>query len=108
MWFQLYSHTSLYNDEGDDVAKSTVYSPRTHHFRPHRHIKDVESPASTSMLTGVITEAAENKEKETPEVVEPPEEEEMETPQMTIWVTLGLLAVVTVVSYVLCTLIFSL
>jgi len=98
LWFQLYSHTSLYNDEGDDVAKSTVYSPRTHHFRPHRHNKDVESPASTSMLTGVITEA-ENKEtenKETPEVVEPPEEEELETPQMTVWVTMGLLAVVTV------------
>ena len=64
------------------------------------------------MLTGVINEAenkeAENKEtekKETPEVVEPQEEEELEKPQMTVWVTLGLLAVVTVVSYLLCTLI---
>ena len=102
LWFQLYSHTSLYNDDGDDIAKSTIYSPRTHHFRPHKN-KDVESAASTSMLTGVITEANETKEK--PEVETP--EAELETPQMTVWVTMGLLAVVTAVSYLLYTLVFS-
>jgi len=105
LWFQLYSHTSLYDDDGDDVAKSTNYTPRTHRFR-HRKNEDVESPVSTS---GAIAEAegkettskettskeATSKEttsKETTEV----EAEEMETPQMTIWVTLGLLVVVTV------------
>jgi len=96
LWFQLYSHTSLYNDEGDDVAKSTIYSPRTHDFL-HRKNKDVEAPASTSM-TGMITEKeAEGKEaesKETPEAET--QEDELETPQMTVWVTMGLLAVVTV------------
>jgi Ca2+:H+ antiporter len=90
LWFQLYSHTALYKDEGDDVAKSTIYSPRTHHFR--RKNKDVESPGSTSVFTStVVTEAeckAEAECKETPEV-------ELETPQMTVWMTICLLAVVT-------------
>jgi len=36
LWFQLYSHTSLYNDDGGDVAKSTIYSPRTRHIRPRK------------------------------------------------------------------------
>jgi hypothetical protein len=72
------------------------------------------------MLKGEITEEAESKEGESkegeskesaeiknPEVETP--EDEMETPQMTVWVTIGLLAVVTVVSYlVLCTLILFL
>jgi len=47
-------------------------------------------------LTGVIAEA---ESKETPEVKEAPEvetEEELETPQMSVWVTMCLLAVVTV------------
>ena len=120
LWFQLYSHTSLYNDEGGDVAKSTIYSPRTHNFL-HRKNKDVEAPASTSMLTGVITRAegkeaeskeaegkeAEGKETESKETPEETPEDELETPQMTVWVTLGLLAVVTVVSYLIYTLILS-
>ena len=59
------------------------------------------------MLRGVISEAEykEAEKKETREVVGPLEEEELEKPQMTVWVALGLLAVVTVVSYLLCTLI---
>ena len=94
MWFQLYSHTSLYTDEGVDVAKSTIYAPRQHHFRLRKN-KDVESPASTSGLTSAAVTEAETKEtKEAPEA-------ELETPQMTVWVTICLLAVVTAVSYLL-------
>lgn len=100
MWFQLYSHTSLYKDEGDDVAKSTIYSPRTHHLRP-RKIKDEESPGSISMLTGTLVAGAES--KETPEVERKDQEDELETPQLTVWMTLCLLGVVTVVSYLLYT-----
>ena len=55
------------------------------------------------MLTGAI---AETEKKENPQVET--QEEELETPQMTIWVTMGLLAVVTVVSYLLFTLVLSL
>lgn len=114
LWFQLYSHANLYKDEGDDVAKSTVYSPRAHHPHfslPHRNRDDVE--ASTSMLTGTLAAEAEKsaESKETSEThtqipetqTQTPETQapELETPQMTIWVTIFLLAVVTVVSYVL-------
>jgi len=84
--FQLYSHTKLYDDGGDDVAKSTTYAPRKHHFR-HRKDKDVEAPGSTSALTSTVATEAES--KETAEV-------ELEIPKMTVWVTICLLAVVTV------------
>lgn len=58
----------------------------------------MESPGCTSILTGTVVAEAESKEtpevkcRETPEV-------ELETPQMTLWMTICLLAVVTVVSY---------
>jgi Ca2+:H+ antiporter len=99
LWFQLYSHTSLYNDEGDDIAKSTIYSPRTHRFLPRKN-KDVEAPGSTSILTATVV--AEGESKETSKVRETPEVE-LETPQMTVWMTICLLAVVTTVSYLLYT-----
>ena len=106
LWFQLYSHTGLYTDEGDDVAKSTIYSPRTRHLRRRKN-KDVESPGSTSALTSTVVTEGESKEttevesKVTPEV-------ELETPQMTVWTTICLLVVVTVVSYPLYTLAYLL
>jgi len=83
LWFQLYSHTSLYDDDGDDVAKSTVYSPRSRHFLPQRN-RDVETPQGTST---VATEG-EGSSGEIPEV-------ELETPQMNLLITVSLLAVVT-------------
>ena len=61
---------------------------KIYHFRH----QDIESLGSTSALTSaVVTEAERN---ENPEV-------ELETPQMTVWTTLCLLAVVTAVSYLL-------
>lgn len=96
LWFQLYSHTSLYNDEGDNVAKSTIYSPRTHHLRdhlPHRKNKDVESPGTSTVATEAECKDTECKDTECKEAVE------LETPQMNVWTTIGLLVVITVVSY---------
>jgi Ca2+:H+ antiporter len=91
LWFQLYSHTSLYNDEGHDVAKSTIYSPRSPNSllkRLHRS-KDLESHDAASGITStVVTEGS--KEKDTNP------EGELETPQMSVWTTIGLLVVVTV------------
>lgn len=89
LWFQLYSHTSLYQDEGDDVAKSTAYSPRSHHFLPRKN-RDVETSQGTST---VLTEG-EGSSGEIPEV-------ELETPQMNLLITVSLLAVVTAVSYII-------
>ena len=102
LWFQLYSHTNLYKDEGEDIAKSTIYSPRTRHFR-NRKNKDVEAPGSTSILAGPLVAEAERKLTPEVECTETPEVE-LETPQMTVWMTILLLAVVTVVSYLLYTL----
>jgi len=93
LWFQLYSHTSLYNDEGDNVAKSTIYSPRTHHLRdhlPHRKNKDVESPGTSTVATEAECKDTECKDTECKEAVE------LETPQMNVWTTIGLLVVITV------------
>ncbi|KAF8807021.1 Calcium/proton exchanger [Phlegmacium glaucopus] len=86
LWFQLYSHTALYNDEGHDIAKSTIYSPRTPNSllkRLNKH-KDVESNNATTS-----TEGSKEKDDAMPE-------SELETPQMGVWTTIGLLVVVTV------------
>jgi len=78
LWFQLYSHTALYSDEGSDIAKSTVYSPRKRHF-PLK-FKDPES-------SGTLT-AEKSKQED--------DATELETPQMTVWMTICLLTIVTV------------
>ena len=80
MWFQLYSHTALYSDEGGDIAKSTIYSPRTHHFSLRS-----KDPESSGTLAGEKTKQEDDTN-------------ESETPQMTVWMTICLLAIVTVVS----------
>ena len=92
MWFQLYSHANLYKDEGDSIAKSTIYSRRMHHFRRRKNKKDVESPGSTSVLTGTMVAESASESQETPEV-------KLETPQMTGWMSICLFAIAAVVSY---------
>lgn len=89
LWFQLFSHTNLYTNEGDYVAKSTIYSPRTHRFRPRKN-KDVESPGRTSVLTGTVV--VESESQETPEV-------ELEIPQMSTWMSFCSFGIIAVVSY---------
>lgn len=85
LYFQLYSHAKLYDDHGDDVVKSVMYSPRPkgmgmNPFK-NRH-NDVSSEPKTRFTD--------------PEVQpEQTEEEEEATPQMSVWMTIVLLVAVT-------------
>ncbi|KAG6864379.1 hypothetical protein C0991_010030 [Blastosporella zonata] len=83
--FQLYSHTSLYDDHGEDITKSTVYSPRSDNHPMTRIKKKAEKLGfhSSEPHNGDVESGGEKGDHE-------------ETPQMNVWTTLGLLAVVTV------------
>ncbi|KAJ7135717.1 Sodium/calcium exchanger protein-domain-containing protein [Mycena epipterygia] len=72
--FQLVSHTEMYQDDSDDIAKSTLYKRRT-------PIEEDKAELDT------LPQTAE------PQSIEEPENE---SPQMNGWVCLGLLIVVTV------------
>jgi len=84
LWFQLYSHPGLYKDEGGDTTKSTVYSPRTRHFLPRIHKDEERAGPSAAPTSTEVTEGG-----ETPQ-------DELETPQMTLWTTIFLLVIITV------------
>ncbi|KAK0193737.1 calcium/proton exchanger [Armillaria mellea] len=88
--FQLFSHASLYADEGEDMVKSTRYPAKK------------EKAESETPKTGTVSSA-------TSTAVHRPtdncdiesgsadlKEEEAEQPQLGIWMTVGLLTVVTV------------
>ncbi|KAJ6513321.1 Sodium/calcium exchanger protein-domain-containing protein [Mycena sanguinolenta] len=75
LFFQLYSHTTLYSDDSADVAKSTKYTPKE---------KKLKKGDATPTVTSPTTEVAH-------------EEEEVEEPQLSVYMTIGLLAVVTVI-----------
>ncbi|KAJ7626550.1 Calcium/proton exchanger [Mycena polygramma] len=82
LFFQLYSHATLYANDSSDIIKSTKYAPR-----PKKEKNgDASGPATN---TDTSPTDAENGP--------PVEEEEEETPQLSLWMTIGLLAVVTVV-----------
>lgn len=90
LFFQLYSHATLYEDSSDDVMKSKKYAPR-----PKKIKKDeASSPMSPTASTAVDGHGS----VEAQEVEHTEEEEEVEEPQMSVYMALGLLAVVTVVS----------
>ncbi|KAJ7475792.1 Sodium/calcium exchanger protein-domain-containing protein [Mycena latifolia] len=81
LFFQLYSHATLYGDKSGDIIKSTKYAPR------EKKVKDGDRNEATTSSVVPDAEAANAKE----------EEEEEETPQLSLFMTLGLLAVVTVI-----------
>ncbi|KAJ7773205.1 calcium/proton exchanger [Mycena metata] len=83
LFFQLYSHATLYANNSGDIIKSTKYAPRN-----KTNAADTEATA-----TGVSTDA----EGSPQEVEHAEDEEEEEIPQLSLYMTLGLLAVVTVV-----------
>ncbi|KAF7330512.1 hypothetical protein MVEN_02490700 [Mycena venus] len=86
LFFQLYSHATLYGDASGDIIKSTKYAPR------EKKNKDGKGDNHTGTdLTSTVASPtdAETQHEE--------EEEEAEEPQLSLWMTLGLLAVVTVV-----------
>lgn len=102
--FQLWSHANLYDDKHKDNFVSTKYDatgngPKAKlkklssklHIR-HRDGKGQEANA----LDGTTNGAANDAELENGELVE--EEEEVEEPSMSVYMCIGLLIVVTVVS----------
>jgi Ca2+:H+ antiporter len=105
LFFQLYSHATLYDETGDDVIKSIKYTPRPNQkslFKRRRDDapSDPESPValcSTSVDGLTMENALSEAEPECQRIEAQAEEEEEETPQLSVYMTLILLAVVTVV-----------
>ncbi|KAJ7034989.1 Calcium/proton exchanger [Mycena alexandri] len=86
LFFQLYSHATLYANDSGDIIKSTKYAPRDH------------KPKANATGTETTTTAVPSDAEGSPQVEhEEEEEEEEEVPQLSLYMTLGLLAVVTVV-----------
>jgi Ca2+:H+ antiporter len=103
LFFQLYSHTTLYEDSGEHVIKSTKYIPR------HKKPKDVESVAPTrsnTMASGTVFSETISENNTAATVGNRPdveanaetEPEEEEVPQLSVWMSIALLVVITVVS----------
>ncbi|KAF8071716.1 calcium/proton exchanger [Lyophyllum atratum] len=97
--FQLYSHKSLYEDDGNDIMKTIHYTARP---KKDKALKDNEKnvlgmPRTMSPTQDAQTasSSAHDVENGTVNAGEEDEEEE-ETPQMNVWMTIGLLCVVTV------------
>ncbi|KAJ8521122.1 hypothetical protein ONZ45_g2174 [Pleurotus djamor] len=114
--FQLWSHATLYDDSSDDVVKSQPYLKRNSKEKSLKsHItEDSGAVADTNGSTAVATRVGTINSRTTfpnqPLYASPnpsqhdletgegakAEEEEGETPQLSIWMTIGLLIVVTV------------
>ncbi|CAA7267140.1 unnamed protein product [Cyclocybe aegerita] len=97
--FQLYSHTALYDDHGIHTNKTTSYdSPKFYVPKFRRRNKDTETAPITTTVNGKASSTTlppinapileEGRQKE--------EIEEVETPQMSVAMTIGLLIAVTV------------
>lgn len=99
--FQLWSHTHLYNDVGDDVQISKKYNNlhRPDFMHMHRKANGDANGDADIPLEGTNGESSyppENGDLEQGHAEE--EEEEVETPQMSMTLSIFVLAVVTVVS----------
>ncbi|TRM65056.1 Sodium/calcium exchanger protein-domain-containing protein [Schizophyllum amplum] len=121
LWFQLYSHASMYDDKHDDIQKTNKYAPREKKLFDFKKNKTDAKVTAVESRTGTLT-------SRTPMMTEatrvdspngdgtlggapiPPadaghaadleaqheEDEEEETPQLSLFMCLFLLAVVTV------------
>ncbi|KAF8149859.1 Sodium/calcium exchanger protein-domain-containing protein [Crassisporium funariophilum] len=114
LWFQLVSHTDLYQDSGKHVIESTSYGQPNKLLARLRRKKDVEfqetkQPATrSSTMTGStmsgptthggVPSGVQNGSLTThvEETSAEEEEEEEELPQMSVWMTIVLLVIVTV------------
>ncbi|TFK40301.1 Sodium/calcium exchanger protein-domain-containing protein [Crucibulum laeve] len=100
LFFQLYSHTALYQDKGEHVIQSTKYTKR------EKKGKTTKVPQEKAESALVATGSSNNQDGlngNTPTAHDPEAvsvstdgEEEEETPQMSVAFTIGLLCVVTV------------
>ncbi|KAF5371814.1 hypothetical protein D9615_009558 [Tricholomella constricta] len=98
LFFQLYSHKSLYEDSGDHVMKTATYSPRAKKIRfkwGKKSEETTESYTPTSRVESPSQETDSNVHGDLENAVKNDKEEE-EKPQMNLWTTVGLLVLVTV------------
>lgn len=112
LFFQLFSHKSLYEDDGEDVIQSTKYADKhPHRESPKDHVDSALQSQSRANTFSSSAQATGHSEHSTGEdLVQPPvrdseaarePEEETEEPQMSVWMTIALLVVVAVVCSVL-------
>ncbi|KAI0768060.1 calcium/proton exchanger [Trametes elegans] len=101
--FQLFSHKTLYDERHPDVFKSTRYAPREKPAGSGESSSQVEGNSSSIPLTSVTGERVQNSpagsvshENDPEAATAAEEEEEVEVPQLSVPMTIGLLAVVTV------------
>ena len=106
--FQLYSHPKLYEDAGGDTVKTTAYDTpkfRLTHLRKRLADRDLEKArheeqAGRTSISDAPQSMSPRPEASSP-VAEPhnteEEVEEAEVPQLTVMMSVGLLAFVTVV-----------
>lgn len=110
--FQLFSHKALYDEKHEDVFRSTQYPGREKKKAMANGETNSQAEANGSSIplnpvssrepfqsspTGSISQ---EHDAEAATVAPPQEEEEVEVPQMSVPMTIGLLVVVTVVSFV--------
>ncbi|KAJ7170613.1 Calcium/proton exchanger [Mycena crocata] len=86
LFFQLYSHATLYGDKSGDIIKSTKYIPREKKSKRGAERLDTADASTVAASDDVENTAGAEEE----------EEEEEEVPQLSLYMTIGLLAVVTV------------
>jgi len=93
--FQLFSHKALYDDSSNDVSKSTQYAPR----RTFKQVLDdrAEKKAKKNGTWEPREPIAETHADVEAHTAEADEEDKPEMPKMSVAMTIGLLAVVTVV-----------
>ncbi|KAJ7619477.1 Calcium/proton exchanger [Roridomyces roridus] len=103
LFFQLYSHATMYGDQSGDITKSTQYGPtKNKYLKKLRHVNGVngEKPMANGTATTSPTATTTQQTVSTTTDVEhglPEQKEEEETLQLSLGVTLGLLIVVTVI-----------
>jgi Ca2+:H+ antiporter len=100
--FQLYSHAALYEDRSIKTTNYTSPKFRMHMPRRLRHLKDPEStPPPTAAFGTESMESSQTLPARRTQFEEPPhspieEKDEEETPNLSLWMTIGLLVGVTV------------
>ncbi|KAK0204744.1 calcium/proton exchanger [Desarmillaria ectypa] len=94
--FQLFSHASLYADEGEDMIKSTRYGAKKHKTEPPIEMQTQKIGTVSSATSTTIAQRPEPEDNRDVEIGSTHSKEEVEQPQLGIWVTVGLLVVATV------------
>ncbi|KAG7451115.1 calcium/proton exchanger [Guyanagaster necrorhizus] len=95
--FQLFSHASLYTDEGEDIVKSTRYGAHKKlKAEPPIEMQTQRIGTVSSATSATIAPRLQPEDNRDIESGSDHSKEGVEEPQLGLWVTVGLLATVTV------------